>query len=581
MSALVRCAALVTSLLTATTAAVSLASPAASSPPQRYVLGLTTTSADARHLDAAFGLTVVRRLPRLDAQVVTVPASVRARLAADPDVAYLEPESTAVPATTPNDPYFRSGAGALSGGEWGSVRVGIPSVWDVGTGSADIVVAVVDSGVVSTQPDLAPVLVPGWNVLTNSNDVSDRSGHGTEVAGVAVAASDNGQGVAGYCWTCRLMPVKVYDSASAQTSDLAAGIVWAADHGARVINVSLTTTTPSNVLASAVSYAQQRGALVVAAAGNGGASTPNYPAALPGVLGVAGTDQSDTLYSYSNYGPWVALAAPGSTVTTLPTGGYGAVGGTSIASPAVAGIAAVLMAARRTATATSVADALRSTTVVVNGAHRPAAGRVDAAAALTALGPAAAPAPTAPVSTAAPTVSGEAVSGSILTASTGTWSGSPTAYAYQWQRCSTGCADLPGASAGTYSVTSADLGATLAVRVTATNATGAADATSAPTAAVTAATTTTTFSSSLTKAVATRTFYVTGGTGAARGTINYTAKCAGLTVSAADGSGTALGSVSGPSGSSVTAVVPAGTSRWTVSGSCRVAFTISVTVPAG
>ncbi|HWU20377.1 MAG TPA: S8 family serine peptidase [Nocardioides sp.] len=561
----------------------------------RLVVGYRASASPAgiRALDRRVGATERSAVGALHARVVTVPSdratAALTALRADATVAYAEVDGTELPTgTTPNDPYFPTGAGALSGGEWGSVKTQAPTAWGTTTGSSNVVVAVIDSGVVASQGDLSPVLVPGWNVLTGTADTADIYGHGTEVAGVAVAGSNNGQGVAAYCWQCRLMPIKVYNSSGAYSSDIASGITWAVDHGARVLNISMAGTTASSVLSSAVSYATAHGAVVVAAAGNNGNSTPTYPASIPGVISVAATDQTDTPYSYSDYGSWVDVAAPGSTVTTLPNGAYGAVGGTSIASPAVAGIAGLLLSADPAATPADVANALFTTTDPIAGSEPIAYGRVNAARAMAALGGSGTtstppPPPSAPAPLTAPTVSGSAQSGQTLTTTAGTWSNSPTSYAYRWQRCDgTGaaCSEVTGATASTYLLSSADVGATMRAVVTATNAGGSASAVSAPTAVVaapaTASTTTTTYSGSLTRTVTRRSYTVTAGAGPTTGTLSF-GKCSSFSLSVATSSGSVLAQGSGATGLTVSATVQAGTYVWTVSSSCKVSYTLSVT----
>ena len=558
----------------------------------RLVVGFSAGASSAQMDDAATGAgaRVLSDIADLHARVLSVPSSAAAgalqKLRANGRVRFAEADSVSVPTdVTPNDPYFPTGAGALSGGEWGSAKTGMPSAWGVTTGSSTVIIAIVDSGVVTTHPDLAPVLTDGWNVLTGTSDATDTYGHGTEVAGVAAAGSNNGQGVAAYCWQCRLMPVKVYNNASAYNSDIAKGITWAADHGARVINVSMAGTSSSTALNDAASYATAHGALVVAAAGNNGNSTPTYPASSPGVVSVAATDQSDTLNSYSDYGSWVDLAAPGSTPTTLPNGAYGAVGGTSIASPAVAGIAALMFSAKTTATPADVTNALLTTTDPTAGTTAAAHGRVNAKnalAALTGSTTGSGSTPSAPAATSAPTISGQPQSDQTLSAATGSWSGSPTAYAYQWQRCDSAgssCANLAGATGASYVLGSGDVGSTARVVVTASNSAGSGSASSAPTGVVSAppaTTVTSTYSGSLTKSAASRSYPVSFGTGPVQGRLSFS-KCSSLSLALVTSSGTTVSQGSGPSVLSVSTTVSAGSYAWVVSGSCRVAFSLTST----
>ncbi len=203
-------------------------------------------------------------------------------------------------------------------------------------------VAVVDSGVDPSQPDLQGAFVPGADFADSSGSTADQYGHGTMVAGVIAARGNNGQGVAGACWTCLIMPVKVLDATGQGTSaNVAAGIRWAAAHGANVINLSFVLSGPDSDVESAIAYAHQQGAIVIAAAGNAGTGDPTYPASYPFVVSVAATDSSDQLYGWSTHGSWVTLAAPGCTMTTALGGGSATFCGTSAAAPLVSGLAAL------------------------------------------------------------------------------------------------------------------------------------------------------------------------------------------------------------------------------------------------
>jgi subtilisin family serine protease len=180
------------------------------------------------------------------------------------------------------------------------------------------------------------------------------------------------------------MPVKVLRAdGGGDYSGLANGITWAADHGATVISMSLAGTADSSTLHSAVQYARSHGAVLVAAAGNSSSTAPSYPAAYSEVLGVAGTDNTDALYSWSNYGSWVKVAAPGCDYATLRGGTYGSFCGTSAATPVVAGVVALARSAQPSATPAQVEAAIESSAVSIGGVV--SCGRVDAAAALTAL----------------------------------------------------------------------------------------------------------------------------------------------------------------------------------------------------
>src|SRR5206468_13102282 len=185
-----------------------------------------------------------------------------------------------------------------------------------------------------------------WDFIGNDADPPDDHGHGTAVAGVIAARANNHVGGAGSCWRCLVMPIKVLDSkGSGDDTVIAAGIVWATDHGARVINLSLGGPGTSVELTNALAYATGKGVMVVAAAGNSGTTTQFFPAADPRAISVAATTVTDRRYSWSNFGPWVRVAAPGCNVAPILAGGYGNFCGTSSATPVVAGLVALELSA--------------------------------------------------------------------------------------------------------------------------------------------------------------------------------------------------------------------------------------------
>jgi subtilisin family serine protease len=246
--------------------------------------------------------------------------------------------------------------------------VGLPRAWDITHGSPRVVVAVVDTGVDPNQPDLRGALVPGANFVDRNAEPRDDHGHGTAVAAIIAARTENRQGIAGICWSCSVMPVKVLDSnGSGDDSEIAAGIVWAVDHGAQVINLSLGGPGDTPELSAALAYAAGKGVIVIAAAGNGSTDQQFFPAADPNALSVAGTTTSDRAYFWSNFGSWVDVAAPGCNIAPLLSGGYGTFCGTSSATPIVAGIAALAFSARTSASAGEVEQALEQTATPVPG----------------------------------------------------------------------------------------------------------------------------------------------------------------------------------------------------------------------
>ena len=246
--------------------------------------------------------------------------------------------------TVPNDPRYRD--------QWAHSKVQSPKAWDVTQGDAGVVVAVVDTGVDLQHQDLKDRLSDPstwYDFGEDDADPTDTQGHGTHVAGIVAATGNNGIGVAGAGWRTTIMPVKVFpdNSTSTSVSKIAKGIVHATDKGAHIINLSLGSSVASNTLRDAVNYAYNHQVLLVAAAGNNNSEDPSYPAAFDHVIAVAATDRDDTKANFSNYGTWVDISAPGvGIVSTYLTskGEYASMSGTSMASPLVAGVAALVKA---------------------------------------------------------------------------------------------------------------------------------------------------------------------------------------------------------------------------------------------
>ena len=305
--------------------------------------------------------------------------SVIEKLAHHPHLKFAELDRRVRSTFVPNDPYL--------GSEWHLAKVGTSAAWDT-TQGAGIIIAILDSGVDGTHPDLAPNLVPGYNFYDNNSNTSDVCGHGTLVAGTAAAASNNGSGVAGVAGQARIMPVRIayfdtgYNSCYAYYSTVASGLTYAADHGARVANVSYGGVASSASVQSAAQYMKSKGGLVFVSAGNSGIDENIAPTTT--MIPVSATDGNDARTSWSSYGSFVAMSAPGAGIWSTSSGGsYQAVNGTSFASPLTAGVAALMMAAKPALDATQIESLMYSTAVDLGAPGRDpyyGYGRVDAAA---------------------------------------------------------------------------------------------------------------------------------------------------------------------------------------------------------
>lgn len=266
------------------------------------------------------------------------------------------------------------------------------------TGSKNIKIAILDSGILASHPEFDGRLLPGYDFVNDDADPHDDYGHGTHVAGIAAAGVNNGIGMIGVCPGCSIIPVKVLNQSNQGTwAGVAAGIVFAVDAGANVINLSLGGTSIAQAVEDAVRYATDKNVLVVAAAGNARSNAPFYPAALEDVVGVAATRNDDTRWSLSNYGYFVELSAPGyaiySTYNNMDNAyrGYNYMSGTSMASPHVAGLAALLLSQNPQLKVAELRSLMRSTATDLGDPGRDdyfGYGRIDAFAALQANVPA-------------------------------------------------------------------------------------------------------------------------------------------------------------------------------------------------
>jgi thermitase len=314
----------------------------------------------AQQIIAALGVREAGLLPATGVLVLELPdqadeAGFANALAARPDVEFAELDRIVKPADiTPNDPWFGSW-------EWYLTKIGAPSAWSITTGDSSIVIAILDTGVDGTHPDLQAKMVPGWNIYNNNSDTSDVYGHGTVVAGTAAASSNNAQGVASIAWNCPIMPVRISAlDGTATYSAMASGLTWAADHGARVANLSYIASTSSTVT-SAATYFQSKGGVVVSAAGN--QAKFDTSADNPYILTISATDADDVLTTWSNTGNNIDLAAPGAVFTTYRGGTYGSTSGTSVSAPIVAGAAALVLSINPSLSGSQVQDILKQSAV--------------------------------------------------------------------------------------------------------------------------------------------------------------------------------------------------------------------------
>ncbi|MCB1563244.1 MAG: S8 family serine peptidase [Alphaproteobacteria bacterium] len=322
-----------------------------------------------------------RAIDKINVRIVRVPEGkeqmIIERLSKNPRIEFAELDRYAEPVFIPDDPLYPS--------QWHHPKIGAAVAWDITQGDPGVISATLDSGVDGTHPDLAPHIVSGWNCYGNNFNTSDVYGHGTKVAGATAAIGNNAVGVSGVAPNVKIMPIRVTGTDGwASTSCLANGLVWAADHGARIANMSFANThTYSSVNASA-GYMRDRGGIVFGSAGNYG-TDDGYPDA-PNIITVSATGSSDIKAGWSSFGNSVDIAAPGVSIyTTANGGGYSAASGTSLSSPVAAGVGALILSANPALSADDVETILETTAVDLGDpgydiyyGH----GRVDAAAAV-------------------------------------------------------------------------------------------------------------------------------------------------------------------------------------------------------
>lgn len=341
--------------------------------PNRIIIGFlpeVLPSTALRIISQVGGLTIIDTIPALNVYVVSVsPVLLNIKmtiLSNFSGVEYVEYDGILSAQLTPNDPLFPQ--------QWGLLKINSVRAWNVTRGSTLVNIAILDTGVQTNHPDLVDKMILSHNFSTSST-AEDLNGHGTHVAGIAAATTRNDLGVAGLAINPKIMNIKVLDdSGSGAFSDVAQGVIYATQNGAKVINLSLGGSLPSATLQNALQYAKDNGVLTVAAAGNLNSNNLFYPAAYAQCLSVAALNQDDTKAAFSNYGAsWVDVAAPGVNIlSTLPTyansqGGtnYGSLSGTSMATPFVAGLAALMLSLD--SNVNNVLNAIQTTTVSLNG----------------------------------------------------------------------------------------------------------------------------------------------------------------------------------------------------------------------
>jgi serine protease len=296
--------------------------------------------------------------------------AVVAELNADPAVEYAEPnyvvtlaDEGSIAAVSVNDPQ--------TAGQYSLNRMRVRDAWSLSKGASNVV-AVLDTGVQANHPDLSGRVLPGYNFVSTNTNTSDDNGHGTWVAGIIAANTDDGYGIAGISWTDKILPVKIMNSnGTGSTSNLTSGIVWSANNGAHVINMSVGGFPYSQAVKDAVDYAWNKGAVLVGAAGNNGRQEDFYPASYGNVISVSATQVNDEFSHWSSYGPKVDVSAPGSSVLTTnctasscPNRGWGShtyISGTSFATPNVAGVVALIKARYPSYTPSQIVNRLYST----------------------------------------------------------------------------------------------------------------------------------------------------------------------------------------------------------------------------
>ena len=261
-------------------------------------------------------------------------SSMAKKFAKHKSIQSVEPNILYKPAYTPKDKHYKK--------QWYLPKINAPKAWDKSKGSSSIIVAVIDNGMQTDHPDLKGKITKPKNIVRNNTKIT-KSDHGTHVAGI-IAATQNSTGISGVAPKVKIMPVEVFNGEYADAYSIAQGIIYAANNGAKVLNLSLGSYYYNEYIDSAVQYAHNKGAVIVAAAGNDDIDYPTYPAALYHVLAVSATNKDDRTTYFSNYGNYINYSAPGEGIYSSVKGSsYSYMDGTSMASPVVSGVAALIL----------------------------------------------------------------------------------------------------------------------------------------------------------------------------------------------------------------------------------------------
>jgi subtilisin family serine protease len=311
---------------------------------KKYVLvKLKNNPTKTQNFSIKYETRVKNIIPKINVMVVEIPESKTSQnflqtLKNDKEVLFAEPDIK-VEADNFNDPMFNE--------QYALKKVDAVNAWAVNQGNQSTVIGIIDTGVDLDHPDLKSKLLDGYNAINPGTPPKDDARHGTHVAGIASAIGDNSIGISGLAPKCKILPIKVLGNGTGSIATISDGLIWAADHGADVVNMSLGTYTEEKTLGEAVKYALGKNVVCVATMGNDNMEKRRFPAGFPGMIAIGSTDENDKKSTFSNYGDWITVSAPGTNIlSTLPTymspNGYGKMSGTSMAAPLVTGLVGLI-----------------------------------------------------------------------------------------------------------------------------------------------------------------------------------------------------------------------------------------------